>query len=230
MGMHSFLADEYEQNVLILQDCESCVGDTEGNDAMLPSARPGVVAEFPSDCDIQVMGVNHVVGSDSENAKQLDDPISDIASFTTILNNMTTIMSGADNNGFYPDFSSCSSSLNSGMIESIAKIKFKDYASYNNETNEYEYNNEKIDQLFDSMKSGEITLEQYKIIEEILLTCVSGKDGKLNIDELQYIMNSSRRMTIISQQEGSINVNGKDRGAIYVQYNTDIFFTLLHSI
>lgn len=241
MGIHSFLADEYEQNILILEDCKKCIGDAEGNNAMLPSARPGVVAQFPSDCNIQVMGVNHVVGnvlqilkniaytvtassirdSDSKNAKRLGDPISDIVSFTTILNNMTNTMSGANNNGLCPDFSSCSSSLNSGVIESIAKIKFKDYARYDYRTERYEYNNEKVDQLFDSMKSGKITLEQYRIIEEILLTCVSGKDGKLNTDELQYIMNSSRRMTIISQQEGSINVNGKDESAIYVQYNAD---------
>lgn len=165
----------------------------------------GNLGSICSQIDLAYQSVrNEVVKSDVDSAAKLEDPLSDIAVLTNVLNNMTSVMSGTDGDWSNFDYSS-NSTMSNIIYGGIADIRLSDYVAYDDETGKYTYDNDKIKELLLSKNlcgGSRINSpcvigtgwadEDIYIIEKILYTCVSSSG--VNSDELEQIFKSSMDM------------------------------------
>lgn len=219
MSTHNYTTESYNGNVQILKNSISRINQT-----ILPSDP---ISQFSMGYSVEIASFNSVLsdlqeicaktisvyekaksevcGNDTDSAAKLEDPLSDIAVLTNVLNNMTSVMGKGTDGGLISNFAGYTAAMSTLVYDGISDIRLSDYVTYDDETGKYTYDNDKIKELLLSknlcggsriyipcVMGTDWADEDIYIIEKILYTCVSSSG--VNSDELEQIFKSSMDM------------------------------------
>ena len=187
MGTHNYSTESYNDNIQILKNSISRINQT-----ILPSdpcsqfsmaysvevaSFNGVLSDLQEICTKTVSAYEKAKGevcvADADSAAKMADPISDLATLTNTLNNITSVMSGTNTGGQMLDFTQCITTVNQLTYEGIVGIDEPDFENMSDEDAKYYYD------YYMNIPEDQLTDENRRQIERYLEHLKS----KYNIDD-----------------------------------------------
>ena len=243
MGIHDYESDVYNGNLQTLYNCVAKVNQT-----ILPSDPSSqfsfaysmeitsfnrILSDLQEICTKSVSAYEKAKGevcvADADSAAKMADPISDLATLTNTLNNITSVMSGANAGGQVLNCVQCNT-----IIEANSKIT--EYLNFDDNTKSYNYNWVNIGKLLQS-DADELSESDYYILVEILLT-MSSAEGKVNCEYLQNFVDLGYTNSQISKYDykkswvyTAFNPSGNDREDIrYISNVANLSQTFINTV
>lgn len=187
MSTHNYTAEVYNGNLQILNNIIGRISNT-----ILPSDPSSqfsfaysmeitlfnrVLSDLQEICAKTVSAYEKAKGevcvADADSAAKMADPISDLATLTNTLNNITSVMSGANAGGQVLDFTQCITTVNQLTYEGIVGIDEPDFENMSDEDAKYYYD------YYMNIPEDQLTDENRRQIERYLEHLKS----KYNIDD-----------------------------------------------
>lgn len=217
MSVHSYLMEEFTQNHSILCKCKTYVdgislptepsGQFSSTDALEIASINRVISDISeilrSPVEIYPAKMDSIGTLDSKYTSKFDDISEDIIKLDSLLIEMNNILKLSESNG---DTFQDGLNFSTSVSVTIANIRLSDYVTID-ENGECVFNNENISDYFNKLSStvnsekyvpggvysyvsNDISDIDYCLIELLMCGCVK-KDG-LNVEEIQYIVNTSQ--------------------------------------
>ena len=176
MGTHNYSTESYNDNIQILKNSISRINQT-----ILPSDPSSqfsfaysmevtsfnrILSDLQEICAKTVSAYEKAKGevcvADADSAAKMADPISDLATLTNTLNNITSVMSGANTGGQVLDFTQCIITVNQLTYEGIVGIDEPDFENMSDEDVKYYYD------YYMNIPEDQLTDENRRQIERYL--------------------------------------------------------------
>ena len=176
MGTHNYSTESYNDNIQILKNSISRINQT-----ILPSDPS---SQFSFAYSMEVTSFNRILSdlqevctkstsayekakgkvcvADADSAAKMADPISDLATLTNTLNNITSVMSGTNTGGQVLDFTQCITTVNQLTYEGIVGIDEPDFENMSDEDAKYYYD------YYMNIPEDQLTDENRRQIERYL--------------------------------------------------------------